>query len=163
MVPFSFGLTANTSGYRRPSGTSPALRDHLQPHPCTLQQSSSPPRGLLPADQPWLCLLASFSTASVLRVPVAVMPPLRRSESQPCGTEGKPLLLQSLVPSLFMLCCHSCCSVTQSCPTLCDPMNCSTPGFPVLHYLPEFAQTHVHSISDAIQPSHRLSVPLPQP
>ena len=48
---------------------------------------------------------------------------------------------------------HFCCSVAQSCLTLCNPMNCSTPGFPVLHYLPEFAQTHVHWVSDAIQPS----------
>jgi len=48
-------------------------------------------------------------------------------------------------------------SVTQSCPTLWDPMNCSTPGLPVHHQLPEFTQTHVHWISDAIQPSHPLS------
>ena len=48
-------------------------------------------------------------------------------------------------------------SVTQSCPTLCNCMNCSTPGFPVLHYLPELAQTHVHWVSDAIQPSHPLT------
>ena len=46
-----------------------------------------------------------------------------------------------------------CCSVSQSCRTLCDPMDCSTPGFPVLHYLPEFAQTYVHWVGDAIQPS----------
>ena len=52
-----------------------------------------------------------------------------------------------------------CCSVAQSCPTLCNHMNCSTPGFPVLHYLLEFAQTHVHWIDDAIQPSHALSLP----
>ena len=52
-----------------------------------------------------------------------------------------------------------CCSVARSCSTLCDPMDCSTPGFPVLHYLPEFAQTHVHWVSDAIQPSHPLSSP----
>ena len=45
-------------------------------------------------------------------------------------------------------------SVTQSCPTLCDPVNHSTPGLPVHHQLPEFTQTHVHRISDAIQPSH---------
>ena len=50
-----------------------------------------------------------------------------------------------------------CCSVTQSCLTLCDPMNCSTPGFPVLHCLPELALTHVHWVGDAIQPSHPLS------
>ena len=48
-------------------------------------------------------------------------------------------------------------SVTQSCPTLCDPMNRSTPGLPVHHQLPEFMQTHVHWVSDAIQPSHPLS------
>ena len=46
-----------------------------------------------------------------------------------------------------------CCSVTQFCPALCDPMDCSMPGFPVLHYLLEFAQTHMHWVDDAIQPS----------
>ena len=53
--------------------------------------------------------------------------------------------------------CH--CSVTKSCPTVCDPMDYSTPGFPVLHYLLEFAQTHIHRVGDAIQPSHPLSSP----
>ena len=52
-------------------------------------------------------------------------------------------------------------SVTLSCPTLCDPMNRSTPGLPVHHQLPEFTQTHVHQVSDAIQPSHPLSSPFP--
>ena len=52
-------------------------------------------------------------------------------------------------------------SVAQSCPTLCDPMNRSTPGFPVHHQLPEFTQTHVHWVGDAIQPSHPLSSPSP--
>ena len=56
---------------------------------------------------------------------------------------------------------HHISSVTQSCRTLCDPMNCSTPGFPVLHYLPELAQTHVHQIGDVIQPSCPLSSPSP--
>ena len=51
--------------------------------------------------------------------------------------------------------------VAQSCPTLCDPMNRSTPGLPVHHQLPEFTQTHVHWVSDAIQPSHTLSSPSP--
>ena len=46
-----------------------------------------------------------------------------------------------------------CSSVTKSCPTLCNPMDCSMPGFPVLHYLPEFAQTHVHWVSDILQSS----------
>ena len=50
-----------------------------------------------------------------------------------------------------------CCSVTKSCPTLCDPMDYSMPGFPVLHYLLEFAQIRVHWVGDAIQPSCPLS------
>ena len=52
-------------------------------------------------------------------------------------------------------------SVAQSCPTLCDPMNRSTPGLPVHHQLPEFTQSHVHQVSDAIQPSHPPSSPSP--
>ena len=54
-------------------------------------------------------------------------------------------------------------SVAQSCLTLCDPMNSSMPGLPVHHQLPEFTQTHVHWVSDAIQPSHPLSSPSPAP
>ena len=53
----------------------------------------------------------------------------------------------------------NCCSVAQLCLTLCDPMNRSTPGLPVHHQLPEFTQTHVHWVRDAIQPSHPLSYP----
>ena len=52
-------------------------------------------------------------------------------------------------------------SVAQSCLTLCDTMNCSTPGLPVHHQLPEFTQTHVRRVGDAIQPSHPLSSPSP--
>ena len=52
-------------------------------------------------------------------------------------------------------------SVTQSCPTLCDPMNRSMPGLPVHHQLPEFTQTHVHRVGDAILPSHPLLSPSP--
>ena len=52
-------------------------------------------------------------------------------------------------------------SVTQSCPTLCDPMNRRTPGLPGHYQLPEFTQTQVHQVSDAIQPSHPLSSPSP--
>ena len=52
-------------------------------------------------------------------------------------------------------------SAAQSCPTLCDPMNCSMPGLPVHHKLPEFTQTHMHRVSNAIQPSHPLSFPSP--
>ena len=63
--------------------------------------------------------------------------------------------LQQNTPHGF--CC--CCSVAKSCPTLCDAMDCSTPGFPALHHLPEVAQTHVHWACDAIQPSYPLSSP----
>ena len=52
-------------------------------------------------------------------------------------------------------------SVTQSCPILCDPIDCSTPGLPVHHQLLELTQTHVHLVGDAIQPSHPLSSPSP--
>ena len=52
-------------------------------------------------------------------------------------------------------------SVAQSCPTLCNPMNRSTPGLPVRHQLPEFTQTHIHRVGDAFQPSHPLSFPSP--
>ena len=62
--------------------------------------------------------------------------------------------------SWFTVLCY-CSSASQSCPTLCDPMKCSIPGFPVIHYFPEFAQTHAHWIGDAIHPSHPLSSPSP--
>ena len=57
--------------------------------------------------------------------------------------------------------CFCCCSVAKSYLTLCDPMDCNMPGFPVLHYLPEFAQTHIPRVSDATQLSHPLSPPSP--
>ena len=60
---------------------------------------------------------------------------------------------------IYTVCC--CCSVTQSCQTLCHHMDCSIPGFPVLHHLPELAQTHVPWVSDDIQPSHPLLSPSP--
>ena len=67
-----------------------------------------------------------------------------------------------LLTSAFSVYClqYCCCSSTQSCPTLCDPMDCSKPGFTVFHHLLELVQTHVHWVSDAIQPSH-LSSPSP--
>ena len=58
--------------------------------------------------------------------------------------------------SIFKHICCCCCSFAKSCLTFCDPMDCSTPGLPVLHYVPEIAQVHVHWIDDAIQPSHPL-------
>ena len=88
------------------------------------------------------------------------------------------LLSPLLCPKVCSLCLHVCCwqvhqynlsrfhvyafsSVTQLCPTLCEPMNCSTPCSSVFHQLPELAQTHVHWDSDVIEPSHPLSSPFP--
>ena len=71
------------------------------------------------------------------------------------GYRRHSLLLRSLLASVQFS------SVTQSCPTLCEPMNPSTPGLLVHHQLPEFTQTPVHLVRDAIQPSHPLSSPSP--
>ena len=77
----------------------------------------------------------------------------------------KPLsihLLHLFFFNRFVIVKNSCCSsVTKLCPTLGNLVNCSTPGFSVHHCLPEFAQTHVHWVSDAIQPSHPLLPPSP--
>ena len=59
------------------------------------------------------------------------------------------------------ICMHQFSSVAQSCTMLCDPRHCSMPGLPVHHQLPDFTQTHIHWVSDAIQPSHPLSSPSP--
>ena len=72
---------------------------------------------------------------------------------------GKPRL--DILISYQLIWVSSCCSVAKSCPTLCNLMDCSTLGLPVLHYLPEFAQTQVHWVGDAIQSSHPRSPPLP--
>ena len=75
------------------------------------------------------------------------------------NTELYHLSHSSVFKSIFLL--NNCCLVTKSCSNLCDPMDCSTPGFPVLHYFSEFAQTHIHWVSDTIQPSHPLPLPSP--
>ena len=69
----------------------------------------------------------------------------------------KPLNFSTIMAEIHVCCC----SVTKSCTTLCHLMDCSTPGFPVLYYLLEFAQSHVHWVGDAIQPSYPLSPPSP--
>ena len=83
------------------------------------------------------------------------------------GSIGCPVLLSFLgdtsskyadSPAYYLFCY---CSITQLCLTLCHPVDCSTPGFPILHHLPEFAQTHVYWVDDAIQPSHPLLSPSP--
>ena len=83
------------------------------------------------------------------------------------GVESKSLMSPSLAGRSFTtsITCESppnqFSSVTQSCPTLCSPMDCSIPGVPVHHQLPELAQTHVYRVGDAVQLSHPLSSPSP--
>ena len=105
---------------------------------------------------PWL-FTATFHSISQFYQPIA-----HTSANAPKEKEHKISWLTTVgFPPPYLSCFDSClmpyCSVTQSCPTLCSPMDCSMPGFPVLRYLPEFALTHVHWVSDAIQPSHPLS------
>ena len=87
------------------------------------------------------------------------------SHSNPLWWKGHLLLLLLSVlegfASLHQFTSVQFSSVAQSCPTLCNPMNLSTPGLPVHHQLPEFTQTHVHRVSDAIQPSRPVSSPSP--
>ena len=91
--------------------------------------------------------------------------PYWQVDSLPLSHQGSPFNTLGWPKSPFGLFCKMVSvqfsSVAQSCPTLCDPMNCSTPGLPVHHQLPEFTQTHVHRVSDAIQPSHPRSSPSP--
>ena len=70
-----------------------------------------------------------------------------------CLTLSFPILCSQIYSLCLCLCCRS---ISQLCPALWDPMDCSTPGFPVLHSLQEFAQVHVHWVGDAIWPSHPL-------
>ena len=79
-------------------------------------------------------------------------------DSLPLGYQGNP---KDLFLLKYLWYCVQLSSVAQSCLTLCDSMNRSTPGFPVLHHLLELAQTHVHWVLDAIQPSHSLPSPSP--
>ena len=76
-------------------------------------------------------------------------------------TQTHILFHYDLLKDIGYPCATCCCSVAQLCLTLCDPMDCITPGFPALHHLLELAQTHVHWVDDAIQPSHPLSSPSP--
>ena len=108
-----------------------------------------------------LCL-SNLITATSVPLPLSEKSALLTREIYiwgPCSTgnfEGihKQCVSGALVPCrIFVVCCF----VSKSCPTLCDPMDCSMPGFPMLLYLMEIVQTHVHWVGDAIQPSHPLS------
>ena len=97
----------------------------------------------------WKICLASFSRAQSSSFLICNMNPFGSVEGQE----------QWVIKSL--LGCIQFSSAAQSGPTPCDPMNCSTSGLPVHHHLPEFTQTHIHRIRDAIQPSHPQSSPSP--
>ena len=81
-------------------------------------------------------------------------PGIKPTSPEPPALAGGFFTTEPPGKPIFYNCC--CCSVAQSCPTLCNPMDCSTPGLSVPH-LPKFAQVHVHCISDAIQPSYPLT------
>ena len=81
--------------------------------------------------------------------------------SGPAGAELRSSCLPLTWLLLFILPPSCCCSVTKLCPPLCDLMDCSKPGFPVLHYLPELVQMHIHWVNNATQLSHSLSPPSP--
>ena len=68
-------------------------------------------------------------------------------------------MLINLLYSVDSVILDCCCSVPRSCPILCDPVDCSMPGFPIFHHLPELAQTQVHWVGDALQPSRPLLSP----
>ena len=129
--------------------------------------------GLISFRMEWLDLLAAQGTLKSLlqhHSSKALVP--RHSAfftvqlSHPYMTIGKTIALTrwtfvGKVMSLLFNMLFQFSLVAQSCPTLCDPMNHSTPGLPVHHQLPEFTQTHVHRVGDAIQPSHPLLAPSP--
>ena len=143
------------------------MYDSLQPH--------SPPRHLCPWDSPgkntWMdcrALLQDLPDPGI--EPISLTSPALadgfftissttweveesyfmpdRYVAETCNGKFNSVILRQPTPLLDICCCSF--SVTQSCLTLCDPMDCSSSGFPVLHCLPEFAQTHVHWVSDAI-------------
>ena len=92
------------------------------------------------------CMLIIFLGMATTRELWFYLSSTGTARSLPCAPLTAPFHMRS----------SCCCSVAQLCPPLCDPVDCSMPGFPALHYLPEFAQIHVHWIDDATQPSHPL-------
>ena len=106
-----------------------------------------------PFFHPCPCPISPPGTSQVYRASV-------RREGSCTSISPAPTSLQHPPPPTLFLYCY-CYSVAQSCPTLCDSMDCSRPGFPVLHHLLELAQTHVHWVGDAIQPPHPLASPSP--
>ena len=104
----------------------------------------------------WVCPTEPPSQWSTVVVWAAdTLRVIRKANKQTSKNHCLPVYLEAItyfLIFLFLFICYW--SVAKSCVTLWDPMNCSTPGFLTLHHLPEFAQTHVHWVSDAIRPSH---------
>ena len=102
------------------------------------------------------CSFSTFSSYSLITkiIRIFLVGSLVQNKGELCHRFSEKQLKGSRISVQFS-------SVAQSCPTLCDPMNLSMPGLPVHHQLPEFTQTHVHWVGDAIQPSHPLSSPSP--
>ena len=132
----------------RSKGRQPQLLQSLSPRACALRQEG-PPRG------------------------EACAPELGRSPLRPQlekgllsnGDPAQPKINENILIYTYLymyVCIYQFSPVAPSCPTLGDPMDCSTPSFPVHHQLPEFTQTPVHRVGDAIQPSHCLSSPSPR-
>ena len=121
------------------------------------------------------CIWRLYEMSSQSRIQViqcaSLLPPLRLNNfvdlssgqvvKNPLGQRGPEPQSSCLSYHFGLIRSYQIRSVAQSCPTLCDPMNRSTPGLPVHHQLPEFTQTHVHRVSDAIQSSYSLSSPSP--
>ena len=111
----------------------------------------------------WVCPIEPPSQWSIIVVWAAdTLRVIRKANKQTSKNRCLPVYLEAIIYFLIFLFLFICYwSVAKSCVPLWDPMNCSTPGFFALHHLPEFAQTHVHWVSDAIRPSHPLSPPSP--
>ena len=160
----------NDRGWRPPScaGCTPSA---FSPSPHTASLPSPHLRTLLPAhaQAPFRLVLvpqafSSSGTSSADALPLkTLIPPQTASNPLRRSLSGGAILLTSTSCSRFPITVKNSqfTSVTQSCLTLCDPIGCSTPGFPVHHQLLELAQTQVHQVGDAIQPSHPVSIHSP--
>ena len=141
------------------------MSDSVQPH------RRKPTRLPHPWDSPYKntgvgchfllqCMQVKVKVTSLSRVRLLATPWTAAYQAPPSmGFSRQEYWSGVPLPSPYIIIQFS--SAAQLCRTLCDPMNRSTPGLPVHHQLPEFTQTHVHRVSDAIQPSHQLSSPSP--
>ena len=111
----------------------------------------------------WVHGKISFCVYLYQIIALYTLPVLQFCQLYPIKAEVKKVSASGIVTKIAVVVVQSLqfSSVAQSCPTLCNPKNCSTRGLPVCHQLPDFTQTHVHRVSGAIQPSHPLSSPSP--